>query len=51
MQPQADQYQQQGETYGGTFLRRSLGNAQGVRVFNRSMAALLVASVGYLLMA
>ena len=37
--------------YAGTFLRRYLGNPQGVRVFNRSMAALLVASVGYLLMA
>ena len=37
--------------YAGTFLRRYLSNPQGVRVFNRSMAALLVASVGYLLMA
>jgi hypothetical protein len=37
--------------YAGTFLRRYLGNPRGVRVFNRSMAALLVASVGYLLMA
>ena len=37
--------------YAGTFLRRYLSNAQGMRLFNRSMAALLVASVGYLLMA
>jgi threonine/homoserine/homoserine lactone efflux protein len=37
--------------YAGTFLRRYLGNPHGVRLFNRSMAALLVASVGYLLMA
>ena len=37
--------------YAGTFLRRYLSNPQGVRLFNRSMAALLVTSVGYLLMA
>ncbi|MEG8236249.1 LysE family translocator [Pseudomonas orientalis] len=37
--------------YAGTFLRRYLHKPKGVRVFNRSMAALLVASVGYLLMA
>ncbi|KAF1032034.1 MAG: Cysteine/O-acetylserine efflux protein [Pseudomonas sp.] len=37
--------------YAGTFLRRYLDNPRGMRVFNRSMAALLVASVGYLLMA
>ena len=37
--------------YAGTFLRRYLNNPKGVRLFNRSMAALLVASVGYLLMA
>ncbi|MFC6338233.1 LysE family translocator [Pseudomonas sp. CCM 7891] len=37
--------------YAGTFLRRYLNNPQGVRLFNRSMAALLVASVGYLLLA
>jgi threonine/homoserine/homoserine lactone efflux protein len=37
--------------YAGTFLRRYLSNPQGMRLFNRSMAALLVASVGYLLLA
>ena len=37
--------------YAGTFLRRYLSHPRGVRLFNRSMAALLVASVGYLLMA
>nr|MBS7672431.1 LysE family translocator [Vibrio cholerae] len=37
--------------YAGTFLRRYLHNPKGVRLFNRSMAVLLVASVGYLLMA
>lgn len=37
--------------YAGTFLRRYLNNPKGVRLFNRSMAALLAASVGYLLMA
>lgn len=37
--------------YAGTSLRRYLHNPKGVRLFNRSMAALLVASVGYLLMA
>ncbi len=37
--------------YAGTFLRRYLSDARGMRLFNRSMAALLVASVGYLLMA
>lgn len=37
--------------YVGTFLRRYLGNARGMRLFNRAMALLLVISVAYLLLA
>ncbi|SDU93501.1 LysE family translocator [Pseudomonas mucidolens] len=37
--------------YVGTFLRRYLSNARGMRLFNRAMALLLVISVVYLLLA
>ncbi|NNA68566.1 LysE family translocator [Pseudomonas gessardii] len=37
--------------YVGTFFRRYLGNARGMRLFNRAMALLLVISVAYLLLA
>lgn len=37
--------------YVGTFFRRYLSNAQGMRLFNRAMALLLVISVVYLLLA
>ncbi|NMX60517.1 LysE family translocator [Pseudomonas sp. WS 5079] len=37
-------------SYVGTFLRRYLSNAQGMRLFNRTMALLLVLSVAYLLL-
>ncbi|MGN7740733.1 LysE family translocator [Pseudomonas sp. 22526] len=36
--------------YAGTFLRQYLSNPKGMRLFNRSMAALLVASAVYLLL-
>lgn len=36
--------------YAGTFLRGYLNNPQGMRLFNRGMAALLVVSAGYLLL-
>ena len=36
--------------YVGTFFRRYLSNAQGMRLFNRAMALLLVLSVAYLLL-
>ena len=36
--------------YVGTFFRRYLGNARGMRLFNRVMALLLVISVAYLLL-
>ena len=36
--------------YCGTFLRQYLDNPRGMRVFNRSMAALLLLSAGYLLL-
>ena len=36
--------------YAGTFLRQYLEHPGGVRRFNRSMAALLVLSAGYLLL-
>ncbi|MBK5511578.1 LysE family translocator [Pseudomonas sp. TH15] len=35
--------------YAGTFLRGYLSNARGMRLFNRSMALLLVVCAGYLL--
>lgn len=37
--------------YVGTFFRRYLSNARGMRLFNRAMALLLVISVVYLLLA
>lgn len=37
--------------YAGTFLRGYLANAQGMRLFNRAMAGLLVLSAGYLILA
>jgi threonine/homoserine/homoserine lactone efflux protein len=37
--------------YAGTFLRGYLGNASGMRAFNRLMAGLLTVSAGYLLIA
>ncbi|NMX67075.1 LysE family translocator [Pseudomonas sp. WS 5111] len=37
-------------SYVGTFLRRYLSNARGMRLFNRAMALLLVLSVAYLLL-
>ncbi|VEF11616.1 lysine exporter protein LysE/YggA [Pseudomonas fluorescens] len=37
--------------YAGTFLRGYLTNAQGMRLFNRVMAGLLVVSAAYLIMA
>ncbi|MBU6957790.1 LysE family translocator [Pseudomonas sp. CVAP len=36
--------------YAGTFLRQYLGNAGGMRLFNRFMASLLAVSAGYLLL-
>jgi threonine/homoserine/homoserine lactone efflux protein len=36
--------------YAGTFLRGYLNNPAGMRLFNRSMAALLALSAGYLLL-
>ncbi|HYD80432.1 MAG TPA: LysE family translocator [Paucimonas sp.] len=36
--------------YAGTFLRHYLDNPRGMRLFNRSMAALLAASAAYLLL-
>ena len=38
-------------SYVGTFFRRYLSNARGMRLFNRAMALLLVISVAYLLLA
>lgn len=38
-------------SYVGTFFRRYLSNAWGMRLFNRAMALLLVISVAYLLLA
>ncbi len=38
-------------SYMGTFFRRYLSNARGMRLFNRAMALLLVISVAYLLLA
>jgi len=37
--------------YAGTFLRGYLSNARGMRLFNRSMALLLVLCAGYLVWA
>ncbi|MFA7943538.1 LysE family translocator [Pseudomonas brenneri] len=37
-------------SYMGTFFRRYLSNARGMRLFNRAMALLLVISVAYLLL-
>jgi threonine/homoserine/homoserine lactone efflux protein len=37
--------------YAGTFLRGYLSNAKGMRLFNRSMALLLVVCAGYLIRA
>lgn len=37
-------------SYVGTFFRRYLSNARGMRLFNRAMALLLVISVAYLLL-
>lgn len=38
-------------SYVGTYFRRYLSNARGMRLFNRAMALLLVISVAYLLLA